>query len=81
MDVRTLTVAHLARQLSECNQEAEVKVTIGTVPLSIPLETIAIKEDMLGNEIVSLVVNHETFIDMLDYSIELVTRHEEGGRQ
>lgn len=77
MEVKRLTVSQLARQLSECNQDAEVRVIIGMVPQSIPIGTIAIKEDIEGNEIVALVVDHETFVEVLDYGIGLIERKDE----
>ena len=73
MDVRRLTVGCLARQLSECNQEAEVKVIIGNIPQAIPVETLTIKEDLCGNEIVALSINHDTFVEILDYGIDLIS--------
>lgn len=72
MEVKRLTVSQLARQLGECNQEAEVRVIIGIVPQSIPVGTIAIREDIMRNEIVTLVVEHQTFVDALDYGVELI---------
>ena len=72
MDVRKLTVGCLARQLSECNQEAEIRVVIGSVPQALPVSKIAIRENIDNEEIVALVIDHNTFVDALDYSIELM---------
>jgi hypothetical protein len=65
------------RQLSECNQDAEISVVIGKVPLSVPVEGISIRENAEGQEVVALMVAHDTFLEILDYGIELIEENNE----
>ena len=78
MDVKKIKVSQLARQLSECNQEAEGKIIIGAIPQSIPIDTLAIKQNIEGEELVTLVIDHQTFVEILDYGISLIERDENG---
>ena len=72
MDIKTLTVASLVRQLSQCDQKAEIRIVIGNIPQSLPVEAFVIRENIDSKEIVTLVVEHQTFVDALDYGVELI---------
>ena len=50
-----------------------MKVIIGNIPQAIPVETLTIKEDLCGNEIVALSINHDIFVEILDYGIDLIS--------
>lgn len=77
MSTKKFTVATAVRQLSECNQDAEISVVIGKVPLSVPVEGISIRENAEGQEVVTLIVAHDTFLEILDYGIELIEENNE----
>ena len=66
MDIKKLTVATLARQLSECNQNAEIAVAIGNIPLCIPVSSIAIRQNANNEEVVVVNVERNTLTQILD---------------
>lgn len=72
MDLKKLTVSTLARQLSECNQAAEIAVTIGALPMSLPVSSIAIKENAANEEIVALNIDYDLFVQLLDLSEDML---------
>ena len=69
MSTKKFTVATAVRQLSECNQDAEISV--------VPVEGISIRENAEGQEVVTLIVAHDTFLEILDYGIELIEENNE----
>ena len=73
MDVKKLTVGTLARQLSECNQNAEIVVAIGNIPLAIPASSISIKENANNEEVVALNVEYEMLTQALDLGERIIT--------
>lgn len=72
MDVKKMTVGTLARQLSECNQNAEIVVAMGKVPLSIPASSILIRENANNEEVVAINVEHKVLMQALDIGEKII---------
>lgn len=72
MEIKRLTVATIIKRLSECNQEAEVAVTLGNIPLCIPVETLSIRMNADDQEIVALVVSSETIAEVLNLGEQII---------
>lgn len=66
MDVKKMTVGTLARQLSECNQNAEIVVAMGNIPMAIPASSISIRQNANNEEVVAINVEHEMLVQALD---------------
>ena len=72
MDVKKMTVGTLARQLSECNQNAEIVVAMGNIPMAIPASSISIRENANNEEVVAINVEHEFLVQALDIGEKII---------
>lgn len=72
MDIKKLCVATLARQLSECDQSAEIVMVMGSIPVSIPVSSIAIRQNGNNEEVVALNVDHDVLVQMLDLGEQIL---------
>ena len=74
MNLRLMTVDRLARMIGQCDKKATVNIVIGNIPQAIPIESLAIKQDADGNEIITLIINHQVFVSTLDSSVEMIKK-------
>lgn len=79
MNLKTMTVRKLARILEQCGKTTEINVVIGNIPQAIPIESLAIRQDIDGKEIITLVVNHQVFIGAINHSMDMLTKTQKAG--
>ena len=66
MDIRSMTVETLMRQLSLCDKNAEIMVTIGDIPIAIPANSFSVKENAQKREIVSINIDYKSLSDVVE---------------
>lgn len=79
MSLKVMTVKRLARILEQCGKTTEINVVIGNIPQAIPIESLAIRQDTDGKEIITLVVNHQVFIGSINHSMDMLTKIQKAG--
>lgn len=78
MALRLMTANRLARMINQCDKNASVNIVIGNIPQAIPIESLAIRQDGDGNEIITLIINHEVFVSAIDNSVKMIKeKHKE----
>ena len=80
MTLRLMTANRLARMINQCDKKATVNIVIGNIPQAIPIESLAIRQDTDGNEIITLIINHQVFVNAIDDSIKMIKNTHEGGK-
>ena len=74
MALKLMNADRLARMIGQCDKKAAVNIVIGNIPQAIPIESLAIRQDAHGNEMITLVINHQAFVSAIDESIEMVKK-------
>jgi hypothetical protein len=72
MQLKKIIVESLVRQLNECDKSAEVMMTVGNIPLALPISSLLIKENSEKKEIVTLNIDYEDLMKVFEIGNKLL---------
>lgn len=73
--IKKFTVGSACRQLGQCDPNAEIGMSIGTIPLLIPIESISIRQNENNEEVIAFNIIEENLKQIFNKAIEVL----EGG--
>lgn len=69
--IKTLTVGTVCRQLGCCDQNAELGVSIGGLPLLLPIDSVSIRQNANNAEVIVFNIDEDNMGEILERAIEI----------
>lgn len=70
--IKKFTVGKACSQLGLCDQNAEIGISIGNIPLLIPIESISIRENGNNEEVIAFNVMEENLKQVFNRALEII---------